>query len=74
MKIYNGLSNIQTMMRESMEEVLISFHTMAKGSASFSEKFWIARMSALVHPGGKNLFKNSFHMSSQVKIELGARE
>ena len=27
-----------------------------------------------MRPGGKNLFRNSFHMSSQVKIELGARE
>ena len=45
-----------------------------KGSPGFSEKFWIARMSVLVSGGGKNLFRNSFRMSSQVKIELGARE
>ena len=49
-------------------------HTKAKGSPGFSEKFWIARMSALVRARGKNLFRNSFRMSSQVKIELGARE
>ena len=74
MKISNNLSNIQTMVRESVEKVLISFTYNSKGSPGFSKKFWIARMSALVRAGGKNLFKNSFRMSSQVEIELGASE
>ena len=30
-------------------------------------------MSALVRAEGKNLFMNSFRMSSQVKIELGRK-
>ena len=74
MKICNNLSDIQTMMWESVEEVLISFPYNSKRFTSFSKKLWIARINALVRAGGKNLFINSFHMSSQVKIELGGRE
>ena len=48
--------------------------TIVKGSPVFLEKFWIALISALVRAGGKILFKNSFLMSSQVKIELEVRE
>ena len=67
MKISNNLVNIQTMLRDSMEKFFVSFHIVAKDSLDFSEKFWIARMSALVRPGGKNLFKNTLRMSSQIR-------
>ena len=72
MKISTDLSNIQTMMRDSMEEVLVSFPYYSKRFTRFLRKFWIARMRALVRAGGKNLLRNSFRMSSHVKIELGA--
>ena len=68
MKIYADLSNIQPMMRDSMEEVLVSFPYYFKRFTRFSEKFWIACMRALVRAGGKNLLRNSFCMSSHVKV------
>ena len=69
MKISNNLANIQIVIRNNMEKFFVS-----KDSPDFSEKFWIAHMSALVHPGGKNLFQNTLRMSSQLEIELGVRE
>ena len=74
MKIRTYLSNIQTMMRDSMEEVLISFPYYNKRFTRLFRKILNALMRALVRAGGKNLLRNSFRMSSQVKIELGASE
>ena len=75
MKISTNLSNIQTMMRDSMEEVLISFPYHNNRFTRFFRKVLdCSRMSALVRAGGKNLLRNSFRMSSQVKIEFGASE
>ena len=74
MKVRTNLSYIQTMMRDSMEEILVSLPYCNKKFTRLFRKILNCCMRALVRAGGKNLLRNSFRISSHVKIELGARE
>ena len=74
MKICTDLSNIQTMMRDSLEEVLVSFPYYCKRFTRLFKKILDCSHESIGTCGREELVKDSFRMSSHVKIELGASE
>ena len=74
MKVRTDLSYIQSMMRDSMEEILVSLPYQSKRFTRLFKKILNCSHESIGMCRREEFVKDSFRIFSHVKIELGARE